>query len=89
MIVLIRAISTVESEGLGEVGRIALEPTGLGDIVRYTRAIVLQTPGVVGVALADLVGQFSCADSSSIFVSDRVPGRRGDLLRIKVVELEI
>ena len=89
VIVLIRAISTVESEGLGEVGRIALEPTGLGDIVRYTRAIVLQTPGVVGVALADLVGQFSCADSSSIFVSDRVPGRRGDLLRIKVVELEI
>ena len=85
MIVLIRAISTVESEGLGEVGRIALEPTGLGDIVRYTRAIVLQTPGVVGVALADLVGQSLCAGSSVSFsLSSRIDG-----LRVEVIILEV
>ena len=85
VIVLIRAISTVEGEGLGEVGRIALEPTGLGDIVRHTRAIVLQTPGVVGIALADFVGQSLCAGSSVSFsLSSRIDG-----LRVEVIILEV
>ena len=87
VIVLLRRVSTVESEGLGEVGRIALEPTGLGDIVRYTSnvTIVLQTPSVVGVALADLVLQSLCAGSSvSGSLSNRI-----DRLRIEVIKLEV
>ena len=83
--ILVRRIPALEGEGLCKVGSAALQPAGLGHIIRYTGAIVLQTPGVVGIVLADLVLQGLCAGSSvSCSRSSRLDG-----LRVEVIILEV
>ena len=85
--ILIRGVSSIEGEFLRKTGGAALEPSGLGHI-SGAAADVLQAPGVVGIALADFVGQRSGSVSGCACIATGAARLRLNNLCVEIIMLE-
>ena len=85
--ILIRGVSSIEGEFLRKTGGAALEPSGLGHI-SGAASDVLQAPGVVGIALADFVGQRSGSVSGCVCIAFGAARLRLNDLCVEIVILE-
>ena len=85
--ILIRGVSSIEGEFLRKTSGAALEPSGLGHI-SGAAADVLQAPGVVGIALADFVGQRSGSVSGCVCIATGAARLRLNDLCVEIIILE-